>query len=297
MILVTGATGTVGRELVARLLLDGKRVRALTRDPSKAGLDARVELVGGDLTRPQTLPRALEGVERVFSLALGPELEAQERALARAAREAGARHVVKLSVLGAGSKARAGVATWHDRGERAIQESGLAWTFVRPAAFMSNARAWSETIRSQGRVFSNFGHGRVPVIHPRDIAAVAALALTSDGHEGKAYPLTGPAALSIHEQVRILASALGKPIEYVPVDDAAALEDMRKSGMPAYLIEALLPFAEVVRSGRAAKVFDTVEELTGRRPLTFADWARQNTAAFTGTCTRAPEPETRRSTT
>lgn len=218
----------------------------------------------------------------MFSLALGPELQAQERALARAARDAGARHLVKLSVLGAGTGARSGVATWHDRGERAVQDSGIAWTFVRPAAFMSNALAWSATIRSQGKVFSNFGHGRVPVIHPRDIAAVAALALTSEGHEGKAYPLTGPEALSIEEQVSSLAAALEKPIEYVPVDDAAALADMRKAGMPAYLIEALLPFGEVVRSGRAAKVFGTVKQLLGRPPLTFAEWARDNAPAFSG---------------
>lgn len=113
------------------------------------------------------------------------------------------RHIVKLSVLGAGGRAREGVAVWHDAGERALQESGIAWTFVRPGAFMSNALYWSATVRSEGRVFSNFGHGKLPVIHPRDIAAVAARALTSPGHEGKAYPLTGPDSLTTAEQVRI----------------------------------------------------------------------------------------------
>jgi len=285
MILVIGATGTVGREVVAQLLLEGQRVRALTRDPSRARLDERVKLIAGDLARPETLARAVEGSERVFSVALGPEGGLREGALARAARDAGVRHIVKLSVLGAGGNARSGVASWHDSGERAIQESGIAWTFVRPTAFMSNALWWSDTIRSEGRVFSNFGYGKLAVIHPRDVASVAVRALVSPGHEGKAYPLTGPEALGTDEQVRILAAAIGRPIEYVPVDDDAALERMRMAGMPAYLIDALLPFGEVVRGGRATRVSGVVKQLTGRQPLTFAEWAREHAAEF-----RAPLP-------
>ncbi len=280
MILVTGATGTVGREVVAQLLASGQGVRALTRDPSKAALDARVEVVAGDLARPGTLASAVAGAERVFSLALGPEVGVQERNLAAAAREAGVRHIVKLSVLGAGGDAPTGVAAWHDAGERALRESGLAWTFVRPGAFMSNALWWRGTIERQGKVFSSFGDGKLPVVHPRDVAAVAVRALTTPGHEGQAYPLTGPEALGTGEQVRILAAVLGKPIELVPITDAAAREEMRAAGMPAYLIDALTPFGEVVRSGKAAKVFDTLVRLTGRQPLTFADWAREHASAF-----------------
>jgi uncharacterized protein YbjT (DUF2867 family) len=280
MILVTGATGTVGREVVALLLEAGREVRALTRDPSTARLDPRVELVAGDLTRPETLERAVDGAERVFSLALGPELGAQEESLARAARRAGVRHVVKLSVLGAGGRARAGVASWHDAGERAIQESGIAWTFVRPGAFMSNALYWSDTIRTQGKVFSNFADGRLASVHPRDIADVAVRALTAPGHEGQAYALTGPEALTTGEQVRLLAAAVGRPIEYVPISDDEARSAMRNAGMPAYLIDALLPFGSYVRSGRAAEVLPTVEQVTGRRPLTFAEWAQEYGASF-----------------
>jgi uncharacterized protein YbjT (DUF2867 family) len=280
MILVTGATGTVGREVVAQLLATGQKVRALVRDPSKAKLDARVELVAGDLTQAETLVRAVRGAERLFSLALGPQLGMQEGGLARNAKKAGVRHIVKLSVLGAGGRARSGVAVWHDAGERAIREAGIDWTFVRPGAFMSNALWWSSTIRSQGRVFSNFGDGKLPVVHPRDIAAVAVRALTSPGHEGKAYPLTGPEALSTAEQVRILAAAIGRTIEYVSITDDVAREGMLKAGMPSYLIDALLPFGEIVRSGRAAEVLGTVEEVTGKAPLTFAEWAREHAAEF-----------------
>jgi uncharacterized protein YbjT (DUF2867 family) len=279
MILVTGATGTVGREVVAQLLASDQRVRALVRDPSRARLDPRVELVAGDLTRPETLARAVQGAERVFSLALGPELAVHESNLARAAVRADVRHVVKLSVLGASGKG-AGVTAWHDAGERVLRESGLDWTFVRPGAFMSNALGWRDTIRSQGKVFTHFGDGRLPVIHPRDIAAVAVRALTTPGHAGQAYPLTGPEALTTSEQVAILASAIGRPLEHVPVDDEQARAAMQAAGMPAYLVEALLPFGAIVRSGRAAEVLSTVEQVTGRPALTFAAWARENAPAF-----------------
>jgi uncharacterized protein YbjT (DUF2867 family) len=280
MILVTGATGTVGREVVAQLLQAGQRVRALTRDPSKAQFDERVEVTRGDLSKPETLTKAVQGVESVFSLALGPGLGEQEANLARTAKTAGVRHIVKLSVLGAATEPRSRVALWHATGERAIQESRIPWTFVRPGAFMSNTLFWRDSIRSQGKVFSNYGDGKLPPVDPRDIAAVAVLALTTDGHEGKAYSITGPEALSVGEQVAILSDILGKQIEYVPITDETAREGMKKSGMPAYLIDALLPFAAYIRSGKAAEVLPTVEEITGKRPSTFAHWARVHAEAF-----------------
>ena len=216
MILVTGATGTVGREVVAQLLAAGEHVRALSRDPSRARFDGRVEVIAGDLKKPETLPAAVAGVDRVFSLAVGPQIGAQEGNLAQASNKAGVRRIVNISVLGAGEAGRGGVAEWHTAGEQAIQNSGVPWTVVRPGAFMSNALFWKGTIKGLGKVFSNYGDGKTTPIHPRDIAAVAVRALTSPGHEGKAYPLTGPQAISVAEQVRILSEAIGKPIEYVP---------------------------------------------------------------------------------
>jgi (4-alkanoyl-5-oxo-2,5-dihydrofuran-3-yl)methyl phosphate reductase len=151
---------------------------------------------------------------------------------------------------------------------------------LRPGAFMSNALHWRESIRAQGKVFSNYGDGKLPPVHPRDIAAVAVCALISDGHEGKAYPLTGPEALTMSEQVKILAEAIGQPLEYVSITDEAARKGMEHAGMPSFLIDALLPFAAFIRSGKAAKVFHTVEEVTGRPPFAFGDWARENAAHF-----------------
>jgi (4-alkanoyl-5-oxo-2,5-dihydrofuran-3-yl)methyl phosphate reductase len=280
VVLVTGATGTVGREVVAQLLAAGEKVRALTRNPSRAQLDEQVEVVAGDFNQPETLAKAVEGVEGIFSLAFGPQLAIQEASLAQAGKKAGARHMVKLSALRPGGEARSTIATWHQASERAIQNLGIAWTFVQPGAFMSNALNWRDSIERQGKVFSNYGDGKVAYIHPRDIAAVAVRALTEPGHEGKAYPVTGPEALSVGDVVQLLSEAVGKPIEYVPISDDAAREGMQKAGLPIFLIDALLPFASFVRSGKGAEILPTVEQVIGRKPLTFADWAGEHAADF-----------------
>jgi uncharacterized protein YbjT (DUF2867 family) len=280
MILVTGATGTVGREVVAQLLTAGQKVRAMTRDPSKSKLNGGVEVVQGDFNAPDTLASAVKGAERVFSLTFGPQTAVHEKHLAQAAKASGVRHIVKLSALGGDDETRNTIRKWHDEGEQAIRETGIALTVLRPTGFMSNALHWRPSIRAQRKVFSNYGDGKLPPVHPRDIAAVAVRALTSDGHEGKVYPLTGPEALSISEQVKILADAIGQPLEYVPITDEAACKGMEHAGMPSFLIDALLPFAAFIRSGKAAHVFHTVEEMTGRPPLRFGDWARENASAF-----------------
>ena len=280
MILVTGATGTVGREVVAQLLAAGQKVRAMTRDPSNLKLDDRVEVVKGDFDAPNSLASAVNGVERVFSLTFGPQTGVRERNLAQAAKASGVRHIVKLSALGGDDETRNNIRKWHDEGEQAIRDTGIAWTVLRPTAFMSNALHWRASIRAQSKVFSNYGDGTLPPVHPRDIAAVAVRALTSEGLEGNAYPLTGPEALSMSEQVKILGDAIGRPLEYVPITDESARKGMEHTGMPAFLIDALLPFAAFIRSGKAAHVFHTVEEVTGRPPLRFSDWTKENAAAF-----------------
>jgi uncharacterized protein YbjT (DUF2867 family) len=280
MILVTGATGTVGREVVGKLLADGVKVRAMTRNPSRAKFDPRVEVVKGDFNDPRTLEAALNGVEKIFSLTFGPQTGVHEKGLAGLAKRAGARRIVKLSAMGGDGETKNMIRKWHEEGEQAIQESGIAWTIVRPGGFMSNALHWRGTIRSQAKVFSNYGDGRLPSVHPRDIAAVAVCALTAEGHQEKTYHLTGPEALTIGEQVRILSAAVGRPIEYVPISDEAARKGMEQSGMPVFLIDALLPFAAFIRSGRAAEVLPTVEQVTGRPGLTFGAWAKENAEAF-----------------
>jgi uncharacterized protein YbjT (DUF2867 family) len=280
MILVTGATGTVGREVVTQLLAAGQTVRAMTRNPAKAKLDARVDVIRGNFEDPASLDEAVRGVDRIFSLTVGPQIGLHENNLGQAAKTASVRHIVKLSAMGGDGETKNDIRKWHDEGEHAIREAGIPLTVLHPLAFMSNALHWRESIRASGKVFSHYGDGKLPPVHPRDIAAVAVRALTSEGHEGKSYTITGPEALTVGEQVRILANAVGKPIEYVPVSDEAIRAGMEKAGLPSPVINALLPFGEFIRSGKAAKVFDTVEEVTRRRPFTFGDWARENAAAF-----------------
>jgi uncharacterized protein YbjT (DUF2867 family) len=280
VILVTGATGTVGREVVALLLAAGKPVRGMTRDAARAKFDPRVEAVQADFASPETLAKAVEGVERVFSLTLGPQTGTHERALAAAAKAAGVRHMVKLGAMGGDGETSNAIRRWHEEGEQAIKDSGVGWTFVRPGRFMSNALHWRESIRKEGKVFSNYGDGKLPSVHPRDIAAVAVRALTSEDYFGKILEVTGPEALNMAEEVAILSNTLGKPIEYVSITDETARREMERANMPSYIIDGLLPFAAFVRSGKAARIFPTVREVTGRPALSFADWAREHAAAF-----------------
>jgi uncharacterized protein YbjT (DUF2867 family) len=278
MIVVTGATGTVGSEVVGLLLEAGEKVRAMTRDPSKARLDPRVEVAKGDTGDPESLARVIEGASAVFAVTFGPEGATHDGNIARAAKANGAR-VVKLGAMGADS-GRSTIGGWHHRGEEAIKEVGVAWTALRPGGFMSNARNWAPSIKATGKFFLPYGDGGSAPIHPRDIAACAVAALTSSKHDGKAYDLSGPEVLTMHEQAKILSDATGKTITYVPVSDEAAREGMLKAGMPAMLVDALMEFAPVVRRGDAAHALPTVREITGRPGLTFAEWARDNAGVF-----------------
>lgn len=280
MILVTGATGNVGREVVTQLLGEGRQVRAMTRNLPKAKFDPRVEVVQGDFDAPDTLTRAVSGVDQVFSLTLGPKTGTHEGTLARAARKAGVRRIVKLSAMGGDGITKNAIRKWHEEGEEAIKDTGIEWTMVRPGGFMSNALHWRESIRKQGKVFSNYADGKVAPVHPSDIAAVAVRALTSDGHEGKTYHLTGPEALSIGEQVTILSEMLDRKLEYVAIGDEAARQGMERAGLPGYLVDALIPFAAFIRSGKASEVLPTVKEVTGKPALTFREWALEHVQAF-----------------
>ena len=288
MIFVTGASGTVGREVVAQLLAMDVPVRALTRDPARAKIDPHAAVITGDTTQPETFAHRLKGSDALFSVVFGPQMAQEEAALARVAREAGVKHIVKLSALGAGGETgtRVGIAGWHEAAEKALAASGMSYTFVQATAFMSNLFFQREPIVRMGKVFSNYGDGKLAFVHPRDIAAVAVKALTlPDQHHNKAYPVTGGEALSMHEVAELLSDTLGRKIDYVPVTDETAADSLRQHGMPAEVIAALMPFGQIVREGRAAAVSPCVREVTGRAPLTYAAWVNEYAAAF------QPEPQ------
>ena len=282
MIVVTGATGTVGSEVVRQLNAAGQKVRALVRDPAKAEKikGANVELAKGDLTKPETVRAALQGADKLFLLYTGEDLQPVEAKVVEEAKKAGVKHVVYLSVIGAEMEPGIALGRGHRDTEKAIEKAGIPYTFLRPSGFMSNMFNNLDSIKAQGKFYGPWGDGKMGLIHPADIAASAVKALTTPGHEGKAYVLTGTESINNGEQAKILSQAVGKNIEYVAVPPEAAADGMLKGGMPKAYVDMLIEFSGVVRAGFAAATTGDLEKLLGRKPKTFADWSKENAAAF-----------------
>ncbi|MBB5911876.1 uncharacterized protein YbjT (DUF2867 family) [Nocardia transvalensis] len=281
MIVVTGATGTVGREVVDQLLASGNRVRAVTRRPEEAGLPPEAEVVRADLGDPDDLTNVFAGAERVFLLSAGPDIPRHDANVAKAAAHAGVRHLVKLSSGRVGDPAAGDpIPVWHRAGERAVRDSGLAWTMLRPLGFMSNALHWAASIRAHDTVSAPYGQGRIAVVDPRDIAAVATAALTEPGHEGRVYTLSGPRALSPGEQTEILADVLGRPLCYAESTPEEARAALLGFGVEPEIADAIMALRATALESFTSVVHPEVEEITGRPPRTFLDWAREHRALF-----------------
>jgi uncharacterized protein YbjT (DUF2867 family) len=279
MILITGATGTIGRELVQQLHAGGYPVRVFVRDERKvAHLDACIERAVGDLERPDTLAAAMPGVDALFLVTLGTPQ--QDRDAVQTAHQAGAQRVVKLSTLEA-SAAKSQVGKWHREREQIIEASGLAWTFLRPGMFMTNTiQWWAETIKQQGAVYFPGGKGKVAPVDSRDVAVVAAAALTQPGHASRVYELTGPELFSIAEMVQTIGGALGKRLKYTDIPPFAAKLFMLKAGMDKALVNALMEMLASLRRNEGAIVTDTVAQVSGCKPRTFEAWCRDHISEF-----------------
>jgi (4-alkanoyl-5-oxo-2,5-dihydrofuran-3-yl)methyl phosphate reductase len=278
-ILVTGSTGNVGSRLVRHLLSRGQPVRAFTRKGDAARFDSRVEIATGDFKDKASLRKALDGVSRMYLLAAGLDLEQNEANAIEAAKEAGLELLVKHSVAGAQYKAT-DIPRWHRAGEERIEASGLPYTFLRPGSFDSNALYWVSTIQSHDTVYDALGKTSLPTIDPEDIAEAAATVLTTPGHAGKVYELSGPESITTEQQVAILASVLGRPLKYVNVPDSAAREGMLGMGMPAGYVEAMIGLIQTLRGIGHIDPTGDVKALLGREPRTFKQWAEANSAAF-----------------
>ena len=283
MILVTGATGNIGSELVKQLVAKGLPTRVITRDEQKIShLGSAVEGVIGDRHKSGVVKEALRGVDKVFLLpVLFDENHEADRLLIEEAKQAGVRRIVKVSsgAVRFGDKNTIGVL--HRQKEVLVEESGIPWTFLRPGGFMSNAvRFWGETIKAHATVFNPAGDGKTAPISPYDIAAVAAVALTTNGHEAKAYDLTGPELLSTHDQVRILSKALGKPIQCIDIPVEVAAERMESSGLPEPLVQSLTELWFQIRKGEGAFQSNEVERITGQPGQTFETWCYEHRSAF-----------------
>ncbi|MGI5240662.1 NAD(P)H-binding protein [Dactylosporangium sp. CA-139066] len=281
--MVIGATGHIGRELVRELDARGAAFRVLARDPARAaGLPERVERVVGDLDTPATLAPALDGVERLFLLVPGIGIDHTAHAIA-AAQAAGVRHIVYLSSYAVIGDPMPAMGRWHHEREQLIRASGIPATFLRPCGFMTNAFDWLPTLREAGYVLDPIGPGRAAPIDPADIAAVAAVTLTEDGHQGKEYLLTGGEVFTVAEQVQILAKALGRDIEIRTVaTPAEAVRFRYPHGAPPALADALIEGLNLMRADTTGVCSDAVQRLLGREPRTFADWCAHNAHAFPG---------------
>jgi uncharacterized protein YbjT (DUF2867 family) len=281
MILVTGATGTVGRHLVLELKTAGTPFRVLTRDPAKAhALLGAAEFSVGDLSRPETFPAALHGVKAAFILSpLDPGLAGWEASFARAAKKAGVERLVKLSALGADPLSKTTLARWHGDAEEEVRRVGLPCALLRPAAFYQNILSNADSVR-RGTLAAPMGTARIAMVDARDVAAAAFAALTTDVFDGQAPVLTGPAALTYADLASILTAVLRRPVSYADVAPDDARRGMLAAGLPAWFVEAILGLAEEFRSGRADLATGAVLRATGREPLTFARFADDHARAF-----------------
>ncbi|MFF0313002.1 NAD(P)H-binding protein [Streptosporangium sp. NPDC004379] len=278
MILITGATGTIGSEVLRLLAARGEVVRALTRDPSRAWTPPGVEVVAGDFDDPASLDGAMAGVGGVFLVAPGgPSTGRHDLAVLAAARSARVRRVVKLSSIGADATDD----HWHRPGEEAVRAGDMGWTLLRPSAFASNTLRWAGAIRADEPVPNMTGTAAQGVIDPRDIAEIAAEALVSAKHEGRTYTLTGPELLSFHDQVARLETALGRTIRTVDVPLDVVRERMLASGMDVEMAESRLRGIRIIRDGGNAVLTDGVERALGRPPTDFGTWALDHLDAFT----------------
>jgi uncharacterized protein YbjT (DUF2867 family) len=279
-ILVTGATGTIGRDVTRQLAGKSATVRAGVRDPGKARkqFGADVALVPFDFENAHSVDEALKGVTKVFLLPpLMPNQVEAANALVDAAKRAGVRHIVKLSVIGVDTESFT-LGKWHAAQERHIRESGLAYTLLRPNSFMQNFI--NHFPPRDGVIYLPWGNGRASFVDTRDIAAVTAEALTASGHEGKIYTLTGPAALGIAEVAKILSETAGREINYVDVPESAARDGMLQAGLPQWQVDAVMELHAINKQNLWSTVTPDIEKVIGKPPTEFAQFARDHAEKF-----------------
>ena len=292
MILVTGATGLNGKELLRVLSASGVAVRALVRNPAKAEAIAalpNVEIVQGDMAHPETLATGLRGVDRAMLISSSdPMMLDVQTNFIDAAKKAGVKHVVKLSGIMPELDSAFRFARMHGEIEKRLEASGMAFTHLRAGEFMPAYFRQVPNITAKGAMFLPMEDARIASIDVGDIAEIAAKVLTGAGHEGKTYPLTGPQALTMTEVAEKLSAATGKTIRYVNVPPEAARQAQIAAGMPPYLADALFELFAERRNGKEAKVWPDAERLLDRRPASFDEFAKRNATVFRGD---APPPK------
>jgi len=281
MLFITGASGTLGSKVVRQLELIKEPFRGgyfseeQAKDARARGINAAII----DYNRPDTLRAAFQGCDKLFLL--GPNVLNQaelEQNAVKAAKESGVAHIVKQSVLGADEEAFS-LAKVHRPGEKAIESSGLAWTFLRPNSFMQNAATFmAQTIRVKSAFYSASGTAKISHVDVRDIAAVAVKALTEPDHEGKAYTLTGPEAVTYDELASEFTKSLGRPINHISLSPSDLKGGMLAEGMPVAIADRMLDLERYFREGWAARTTNDIQQVTGKEPRRYADYIRETAA-------------------
>lgn len=274
-ILVTGASGTVGREVVRQLLALGVRVRASGRAPSGPEFLGLADYTVFDFENPKTAPLAFRDVRSTFLLTpLDERMVGLACGVVEQAKAAGVEHIVRLSAMGTGDIALTELARVHRAVEQHIETSGLKYTFLRPNAFMQNyLTAFGESIRRHGLMAMPQGHGAVSVVDARDVAAVAVAALRDVRHHGHSYDLTGPESLTNNDIAQILSNVLDRSIRYVDTPEAEARKTLLDQGISRWLVTVLLELYAISREGMAARVSSAIQEVLGRPPISFRQFA------------------------
>jgi uncharacterized protein YbjT (DUF2867 family) len=290
-ILVTGATGNVGSEVI-------KQLSSVTRDVNikaavhsvekvkKVQEDDRVEAVQIDYNKPETLAAAFKDADKLFLLTHDSPKSAEHASnLVAEAKKAGIRHIVKQSVMGADLKADVETMRLHSQAEKIIEKSGIPFTFLRPNEFMQNfINFHSPSIKSNNAYYVPLGDAKVSLVDIRDIAAVAVKSLidddVNDKHNSKTYLITGPEALSYYQMAEILSSGTGKKITYVNISEEEARAAMKEIGMDDWLINTISELYNYFRKGYASQVSSAVEEVTGRKPISFSQFTKDYAETF-----------------
>jgi len=285
-ILVTGATGTVGGEVVKQLSAKGETTKAAARsanDDTFRDLNG-VQVVQLDYNKPDALATAFKGVEKLFLLTpFQSNMVDLTSNLVSEAKNARIKYIVKQSVMGADAEPGITPGLLHRQAEKIIEESGIPFTFLRPNFFMQNfVNFYSHSIKTQGAFYAPAGDAKVSFVDVRDIAAVAVQSLITDDdkHKGKAYDITGREALSYGQAAEILSKEVGKKVNYVNVSDEDARKGMKDIGMDEWTINSLIELFEITRAGYASTISPVVEQVTGNKPVSFSQFAKDYAKFF-----------------
>ena len=282
-VLVTGATGNVGSKVVEKLAAAGVRVRAAVQSVSRANsMKAGAEPVEFDFNRPETMRAAFQGVERLFLLTpFVPDMVELGAKALEEARRAGVQYIVRMSAMGADLQPGIQLGRLHRQVEEMIESSRIPFTILRPNMFMQNyATMYAQSIKAEGAFYLPQADAKASLIDTRDIAAVAVETLTTVGYEGIFYDLTGPEALSNEQIADTLSPVVGRRIRYVSLSDEDARKGMKQAGLPDWTIDVLMELHAVTRTGHMAAVTQSVEQVTGKKPISFAQFARDHAGAF-----------------